>query len=137
MALRMAHEHPMLAVLSCSECQRFVYEIPSGVAETFQGANGPEKIPRPTPPPCDRCPKGSPANEHLYRLSEKNYRTWKLRQRVKTGVYRLSPELADCPLLADNFALIDEVVADAERAANNRELAAHVAVKLAGILGRR
>jgi len=87
-------------------------------------------IPRPGPSPCDRCPKGSPANDSLYRLSYKNLKALHLHRRIKSGVMKLPPHLEDCPVLADNFAIIDETIADAKQSASNREVASLIALNL-------
>jgi len=133
LALRLAIDNPQLADLSCAECQKWVYEIPSGQPQLFEGPDGrkTERIPRAAPPPCDRCPKESPEREHLYVLSDKNYRTLKLHERFRTGVYPLPKYLAGDPLLAENFAIIDEVIERGKRHAVNRDLADLLAVRLA------
>lgn len=88
-------------------------------------------IPRPGPTPCDRCPKGSPDNERFYQLSWKNYLTVELWKRFKTGVVKLPPHLEQCPVLADNFAIIEDVVSDARASANNREIADLIGLHIA------
>lgn len=121
--MRLAHEYPHLAKLSCEECQRFIYSIPDGIPETFEGADGPEKMPRGNiPTPCDRCPKGGPENDQLYRLSWKNFRTLTLYKRIKSGVVSIPAHLESDPLLADNFAIIDDVMAEAEANKQSRQM---------------
>jgi hypothetical protein len=66
------------------------------------------------PTPCDRCPKGGPENDELYRLSWKNHCTMTLYRRVKSGVIRIPPHLESDPLLADNFSIIDDVMEQAK-----------------------
>lgn len=127
----MAESHPRLARLKCEECQKFVYDIPQATPQTFEGANGPEKIPRAMPPPCSECPKGSPENEHLYQLSWKNHRAMTLYKRVQSGVLPIPKHLERCPLLADIFTVIGETLRVSEKEADSRDLAMNVTLALA------
>jgi len=131
MALWLQESHPRLARLKCSECQKFIYDIPSGTPQTFEGKDGPEKIPRAAPPPCEQCPKGSPENEHLYQLSWKNHRAMILYKRVKSGVTPIPEHLERCPLLADIFTVIGETLQSVETEARNRDLSSSMTLALA------
>ncbi len=137
MALRLSLEHPRLSTLSCDECRAFVYEIPSGIPQTFEGPNGKEKIKRTGPTPCNMCPKGSPDQEPNYVLSDKNYLTIQLHRRIKTGVYPLPADLRGDAIFADNCAIIEEVTESVQRQNSQRELSVSVANAVAGLIARR
>jgi hypothetical protein len=66
-------------------------------------------------------------------LSWKNHLTRTAWKRVRTGLGKLAPELERCPVVADNFAIMDEVSRDAQANANNRELAGLIALQVARI----
>jgi hypothetical protein len=123
--------NPRLSRLRCDECQRYVYNIPAGTPETFEGASGEEKILRAAPPPCHECPKGSPDNDHLYQLSWKNHRAVTLYRRVRSGVMPIPPHLECCPLLADVFSAIDDVLQAANAELRGRELSTGIMVAMA------
>ena len=129
--MRLQESYPRLSKLSCSECQKFVYDIPQGTPQTFEGANGPEKIPRAMPPPCAECPKGSPENEPLFQLSWKNHRALTLYKRVKSGVMPIPEHLERCPLLADIFTVIGETLESVEAENRSRELSTSMTLALA------
>ena len=116
-------------MLRCTECAKHIYEIPSGVPQTYKGPDGKDQmIDRVDDPPCDRCPKGGPENDHLWELSEKNYRTHQLWRRWKTGLVQLPPHLETCPLMAENFAIIEETIQDARDASNSEQIAQLIAL---------
>lgn len=127
----MQETHPRLSRLRCDECQRYVYNIPAGTPETFEGADGPEKIERAMPPPCGECPKESPDNDHLYQLSWRNHRAVTLYRRVKSGVMPVPKHLESCPLLADVFSAIDDVLQSATAEVRSRELSTGIMVAMA------
>lgn len=136
-ALRLRFEHPKLAALSCSECQKWVYEIPSGEPQTYEISNGEFKqIERRGSPPCHLCPKESPEHEHLYELSDRNHRLLLFHRRVRSKVYQLTEEQRQDGLLADNFAIIDDVMAIADQKASTSRLGQSIANALAMVLGR-
>jgi hypothetical protein len=137
LALRLRFEHPRLADLPCSECQKWVYEIPSGEPQTYEIGNGEVmQIERRESPPCHLCPKESPEREHLYQLSDRNHRLLMFHRRVRSKVYQLTGEQRRDGLLADNFAIIDDVMAVADQKANRDRLAHSIANALAMVLGR-
>lgn len=129
--MRLQESYPRLSRLKCEECQKFVYDIPQATPQTFDGADGPEKIPRAMPPPCETCPKGSPDNEPLFELSWKNHRALTLYKRVQSGVMPIPSHLERCPLLADVFTVIGETLKAVEAENRNRDLSASMTLALA------
>ena len=81
------------------------------------------------PPPCEKCPKRSPANEKDFILSWRNVIAVTLHRRVKAGM-RLPDELASDPVLCDTFSLIDQVSEDAKTENDREALAASIALRL-------
>ena len=120
--------HPGLAALPCSECQKFVYSIPSAEPQTYQiePDGEPIKVERPpdTSPPCDQCPKGSPEQEAQFTMSWENHLTVTLYRRFKTGAMRLPARLENDPILADNFSMIEDVIENADRQQSADRIAA-------------
>lgn len=127
--MELAYEYPALAQLSCADCKKWIYQIPSGEA-MLDDDN--QRVPRPksSPTPCEDCPKESPEQEHLYRLSWKNHKTVQLHKRVKSGVWKLPERLESDPLLADNFAIIDAISERAKAREQSRRLADAVLIAL-------
>ena len=126
------HLHPGIARLSCSDCQKHVYEIPSGKPQTYNDGTKEVPIDRPGDPPCDRCPRGGPENEWLDQMSWANVRMMQIYRQVKSGVTRLPAHLENCPLLADNIFLIDETLEELRQ----QRLADGVAATLAQFMTR-
>jgi hypothetical protein len=130
-------EHPKLADLSCGDCQKWVYEIPSGDLQTYESGNGERsKVQRSGPPPCHLCPKISPDHEHQFILSDYNERLLILHRRLRSGVWQLTAEQRQDGLLADNFAIIDALLTGAENRKNREHLAESIAQVFLRVLGR-
>lgn len=118
-----------MAELSCEECQKHIYEIPSGLPQGEEGDDGKIMlVPRPPglPSPCERCPKGGPENEKLFQITRKNKRFLDLYRRSKDDYFEMPEHLKDCKLRQDLFYAIDQI--EESRGTNN--LANKLAVKL-------
>lgn len=94
-----------------------VYTIPDGVLQTYtvDDEEGTREVPLDrggAPPPCEICPKGSPANDSRYRLSDRNLQSLALYERLEAtyGAYRLPGFLARCPVFAENMRLVKQAI---------------------------
>lgn len=101
--------HPLLANLSCAECQRKFY-LPGGKPKL--GPDG-EVMDRPItcPPECSICPRKSPANEKTLSMSHRDMDAYGAYMEAQAGV---APEewkddewyrerMAICHVVSSNF----------------------------------
>ena len=113
----MMQNHPRLASLSCDDCKKYATKIPDGEIETYEIDGRQEPVPRApgVPTPCDKCPKGSPEEEHLHVLADQNYvmlafhRQWKSARRNGLN-FALPEKLRNCPVLLENLTIVDEMM---------------------------
>ena len=119
----------MLSGLSCEECQKHIYEIPSGYPQGERDDDGNVMlVPRPPslPSPCDRCPKGGPENEKLFQITPKNKRFLDLYRRSKDEYFEMPEHLKDCKLRQELFYAIDRI----EESRGTISLSEKIAAKL-------
>lgn len=127
----MAINHPGLLRFSCAECRKWVYDPETGERQTTCGGRldvlrikGPDGEPN---TPCKECPKGSPAREHEFILTEANKRTYGLYLEVQaTSGQRLTDAMRRDRWLMRNFGLIHRI-AEAKKEAKQQELLAGLA----------
>ena len=100
-----------------------MYDIPSAKLNYYQAGDEEKPVDRTGPPPCEECPKGSPDNEHLNRLTWANGVYVTLYERLRTGVYQLPVDLELDPVLVDKFREIKRIMDEIERADSARALA--------------
>jgi len=106
---------PVLAKFDCDTCQKFMVDYDwqdhSGTGRVKKCGGGRMDQPRVVPPPCDRCPKISPAHEHEFVLSDKNRRALEFYREVRaTCGRRLTEEMLADRTLVQNLTLIDSIV---------------------------
>lgn len=126
--------YPALTRFSCAECQAFVYDVDwtngcegTGNRKKFCGGTRDVVRPAASPPPCELCPKGSPAEEHEHLLTADNWLTLELFREVKaTNGACLTDEMKADRLLMQNLAAIDQLWIAKERQRLGREIAANV-----------
>lgn len=112
--MRLLLFHPVMAQISCSECQKVVYDFDTGEKITI--CNGSLPMLRVLPPPCEKCPKQSPRHEAEFVLSDRNLRTLRLYYEVRaTGGACLSEAERQDRLLTRNLYTIDRLVREFER----------------------
>lgn len=106
--------HPTVAAIDCVDCAQWIFNLQTGQRETVR--IGPQRIPVPQrrpagiPTPCASCPKLSPQQAELWRLSRKNEQTYHLWQRAQATFGRAIPDhLEQDTLLARNFAELDQL----------------------------
>jgi len=104
-------------MLRCSDCTTYVYDMDTGERKTYEDGEGSElPILRATPPPCDTCPKRSPREEPLFRLTRKNARLVDLYRRSRaTPGFDLPKHLQNDQMLQDCFAVISELERESDR----------------------
>lgn len=110
--LRFEIVHPGPASIDCNECAKYVHNLQTGKVETFEVGEGKQlPIIRSGPPPCESCPKGSPANGKLLELQPRNRQAVDLYHRIRsTPGARLPSHLEDCPVTQRNFYLIESTL---------------------------
>lgn len=114
-----------MSSLTCSACQTSIYTIPDAVLQTYDNGDG-EMVPverGDLPTPCDVCPRGGPENESKLRLSDRNYRTWQVYERLQAtcGAYLLPTVVMECPIFGDNMVTVrDALAAGRAEYANDR-----------------
>lgn len=116
-----------------------MYQIPSGLPETYEGEDGkPVMIKRPpgASPPCDLCPKGinngesvEPDMENRYLLSWANIQLVELCKRAKSPGFELPEHLKGDGLFHDRFAEVEAIHRETERR-QDREALAHELARL-------
>lgn len=99
MAAWLAVCEPGAAATECRQCLRYVYEVDADGAPTGEVRRLPngDKWPRPAqvPPDCSKCPKESPDNEELFRLTRRQRKAWKLYRSVRAAGAAPAEWLAD------------------------------------------
>lgn len=85
-----------------------------------------EYIPRPpqSPPPCDRCPKGGPENEHLYKLTNRNLAAYDLYNRSQDKYFEMPEHLRNCKFRQSMFAAIEKIEKEKQSSQLTRDLSA-------------
>ena len=83
-------------------------------------------------PPCDKCPKGSPDQEHLFRLSEANQKLVDLHSKLSTARkygmdIQLSDRLKRSERLLSMLQLLDDINEEFDRARGREQMARVVA----------
>lgn len=104
--------HPGPASIDCEDCQEWLYDLDTGKRQTIGQGERERPIPRPkgTDTPCEECPKGSPSNAEILKLSPRNRKTYELWRRAKaTGGHAVPDHLRADAILARNFAELDQV----------------------------
>lgn len=110
----------------CTTCQKYVVDYDW---QTGQGTGKPERAkdqpndpealyerPAGNRPPCQSCPKQGPANERLFRLSKKNWKTFLLWQQTRSTFGRGLSELeARDAVLRRNFSILDGLMRKIEQ----------------------
>jgi hypothetical protein len=129
--------YPVLARLSCEDCQKYVPDYDWSEHTGTGKPRGPEgepwKRPKESAPPCFKCPKRSPAEERQHVLSRKNWKTFQLAlQAHATGGRCLTEEMSRDGLLMENVTVVCRLI---EAHARN-DLAERIAIKTYGI-GRK
>jgi hypothetical protein len=112
--------HPGVASFTCEDCRKYIYDMDSGKPKTYKA--GPKREEKPmlrpanTKTPCEKCPRKSPEEAHHYELSDRNSKTWLLYRRAHaTQFHFLHDAEKKDPLLARNFAILDELYAEHDR----------------------
>ncbi len=123
--MRLRFEHPQLALLPCSECQQFAYDLKTGKPQMYCGKKLPQHK---RGPPCvtepGSCPKGKPGESDL---TEQNRRVYEhFRECRATGMF---PEDGTVRMHA---AILESIFSRAEQ---DRQ-SAHQAHELARLLIR-
>lgn len=117
--MRLQLFHPRVAAVPCRLCQQFVYDWDQRNPTYGQRRqHGGQDWLRPdnVPPPCAKCPKGSPEQEHESMLSPKNLKTFLLFLRIRATAGRcLTPRQARDPVLLRNLSVVDSMVRCHER----------------------
>ena len=126
-----------MAQLPCEECHTHVYQIPSGLPDTYEGEGGAQVLMKRPPgasPPCDLCPKGistgdsvSPDWENRYILNWANIQLVELYKRLRSPGYDLPGHLKNDGLFADRYADVDAIFREVERDKSNEFLAVELA----------
>lgn len=125
---------PGVAKTPCELCQRFVIKlddrgIVTGVldrdrlGEPLERAAGARL-------PCKKCPKKSPADEHMFQLSPAHQRTLELFRLHRATGSAVTPEQMRDPILRQNFLILEEFAQKAE----SRQLAEALGVELAPLM---
>ncbi len=107
--------YPGVASIDCRDCQKYVYDLDSGLKISDEDTG--EFIQRDDPPPCSSCPKGEVDYDFVrLGLDPRNERLYRLYQAVKiAGGVVIPQHLLGCETFSANLVLIDDVVADAKR----------------------
>ena len=117
-------EHPGVAKIPCSECQKRAYDMDTGEPKTFRaGPEGELKFyDQNHKAPCFtgwKCPKESPAKEKDHLLSERNHRVAMIYHHVKASCGQVGP--IDT-LLAHLLSFVDRMYSDIEIVERSREM---------------
>jgi len=73
---------------------------------------------------CPNCPKGSPDDAKVYRLSDRNWQTVELYKQIRiTG---MTDEMRQDGLLCANMAIVDEIFRQCERSKMARQIATEI-----------
>lgn len=118
--MRLRLRFPALSHLDCGVCQQWIYQIPSGIPDTYEGDDG-ELTLQERPPgtaPCDKCPKsinGGPDINGVYKLSNENEQLLSLYWRSKSPGFRLPDHLVGDPAFAELFGAMEQIIHDTER----------------------
>ncbi len=107
--------HPGISNLPCEKCLKYVTDIIGGSGdiatygvtnlETGEREQVPQPRPQGTVPPCERCPKGSPAQAEEMELSPKNWQAFGHYRQAK-AVGPTDEERRDA-IIRRNWAIID------------------------------
>lgn len=130
---------------ACKLCQKYLIDYDwgestgSGQPRTYQsGPTEYKPIERRAdqPPPCAKCPKKSPEQEHEHVLTEANYQALAHYREVKAMGFRgISDEEATDAVVRRNFVLLDQVF-DGMRERRQRYAAMAPVNQLLRTLGR-
>jgi hypothetical protein len=110
--------HPGVAKVSCSDCQKRAYDLETGQPKTYPaGPTGELRFyDQNHVPPCRTgwtCPKVSPEQEHEHVLSNKNWRIVTLYHQAKAAGAAVLGDVD--PLLAELLAACERAYGDFER----------------------
>jgi hypothetical protein len=106
--------HPVVAQIDCRVCEKHSVDLTTGQVNTWEDGEG-NLLPiiRNGPPPCESCPKKSPANGERLALSPRNWRMLDFFQRAK-AVPQMTSSLFQCPVTQRNFQLIQSTIEQAK-----------------------
>lgn len=120
--------HPLLSQLDCAQCQKWLYKIPWGIPDTYEGPDGEavmQERPPGSTPPCHVCPKsvdGGPDHDGLYQISNENAMLLEICKRADSPGYLLPQHLQNDPLFAERYAVVAKIIRDGERSVDNENM---------------
>lgn len=104
--------------MSCTDCQKYVYNMDTWKRETYEGPEGKELpvLRHGKSPNCEECPRGGPKNEESTKLSLKNKKAFDYYERAKaTPGFRVPEHLVRCRIFQTNCAIIADVLSEVEK----------------------
>lgn len=135
LGLRLKLWHPHIARLSCSECQKWVYDFK---LRKFSD-RGENRIPRAAevPPPCRECPKGSPENEKFSKLTLFNLLTLETYYAHRATNWAAAALLLRDEIFCDNVRIIDRIIREYELESQGRAIASELTPLIVLLAGQR
>lgn len=108
-------KHPVLARLDCETCQthqvNYDWSTHEGDGSIVLMANGTLPVLRVVPPPCEKCPKESPAKAREYELSRDNCDLVDFYWTVKaTCGACLTDNMRTDTLLTQRLAIVEQIL---------------------------